>query len=112
MTHQQLIDRYTYEAEWSSHDELYVARVAEWPSLTAHGSSSEAALEELRTVVEFAIQDCEESGAPYPLPPSLTVRTVYSASLQRQTLARLSLGIRRTRRDLAVRVDRDAYVVR
>jgi len=68
MNRQQLIERYTYVAEWSSHDELYVARVAEWPSLTAHGSSSEAALEELRSVVEYAIEDCEESGDPYPLP--------------------------------------------
>lgn len=68
MDTQELVYCYSYVAEWSEDDRLYVARVAEWPSLTAHGSTTEAAVEELRTVVEFAIEDCEESGDPYPLP--------------------------------------------
>ena len=68
MDTQELVYCYSHVAEWSEDDRLYVARVAELPSLTAHGSSSQDALEALRTVVEFAIEDCEDSGDPYPFP--------------------------------------------
>ena len=68
MDTQELVYCYSYVAEWSEDDRLFVARVAEWPSLTAHGSSSKAALQELQELIRFAIEDCEECGDVYPLP--------------------------------------------
>lgn len=44
---------------WSEEDQVYIARVAEFPSLTAHGDSREDALRELQQVVNAVISEPE-----------------------------------------------------
>ena len=45
-----------------------IARVAEFPSLAAHGETQEEALREIKDVVGFVLNDLTESGEPLPEP--------------------------------------------
>jgi predicted HicB family RNase H-like nuclease len=63
---------------WSPEDEAFIGRVLEFPSLAAHGDSQEDALREIRSVVEYALEDLEESGEPAPEPLS---KRPYSGTL-------------------------------
>jgi predicted RNase H-like HicB family nuclease len=63
-----LVEQYLYNIGWSEEDEAFVARVAEFPSLAAHGETQEEALRELKNVVEFVIEDLAESKEPIPEP--------------------------------------------
>jgi predicted RNase H-like HicB family nuclease len=53
---------------WSDEDDAFIARVAEFPSLAAHGETQEEALREIKNVVEFALKDLTESKEPIPEP--------------------------------------------
>ena len=59
---------YLYSCVWSDEDQVYVARVREFPSLSAHGDSKEAALDGLKTLVEFVVEEMLEEGGPVPEP--------------------------------------------
>ena len=61
-------DHYLYTVGWSEDDEAYVARVAEFPSLAAHGDSQEAALRSLQQVVKAVLRDMSTSNEPIPQP--------------------------------------------
>ena len=61
-------EHYLYSVGWSEADEAFVARVAEFPSLAAHGDTQEEALSEIKTVVGFVLKDLKESGEPVPEP--------------------------------------------
>jgi predicted HicB family RNase H-like nuclease len=61
-------DKYCYTVAWSQEDECYIARVAELPSLAAHGDTQEDALQEVSRLVAYVVQDLEESGEPVPEP--------------------------------------------
>lgn len=61
-------EQYLYSVGWSEADEAFVARVAEFPSLAAHGETQEAALREIKSVVEYVLNDLRESGEPLPEP--------------------------------------------
>lgn len=64
-------DHYQYQVTWSPEDEAYIARVTEFKGLAAHSEeSSEDALRELKSVVEFCIQDLKAEGEPVPEPLS------------------------------------------
>lgn len=65
------IEKYSYQVAWSEEDEAYVARVLEFPSLAAHGDSLEAALRELKSVVEVVCEELREEEAVVPEPLSL-----------------------------------------
>lgn len=69
---------YLYSVVWSPEDEAFIGRVLEFPSLAAHGDSQEDALREIRSVVEYALEDLEESGEPAPEPLS---KRPYSGTL-------------------------------
>lgn len=58
--------QYTYEAMWSAEERVFIARVAEFPSLTAHGTSRGSSLRALRRVVDAVVKDLVESGAEVP----------------------------------------------
>lgn len=60
--------RYLYSVGWSELDRVFVARVAEFSSLSAHGDSQEAALREIKFVVEAVIEDLQQAGEPIPEP--------------------------------------------
>lgn len=61
-------DHYLYSVGWSEKDNAFVARVAEFPSLAAHGKTQEKALREIRLVVEEVVNDLSHSNAPVPEP--------------------------------------------
>ena len=64
------VERYTYTVAWSDEDEVFVARVAEFPSLAAHGKTAAAALREIQLVVGAVIDDMLGSKEPVPAPLS------------------------------------------
>lgn len=61
-------DKYTYRIEWSNDDQLHIARCLEFPSLAAHGETSEKALKEIESVVTESIRWIEEDGGVVPEP--------------------------------------------
>lgn len=61
-------EHYLYTVGWSEDDEAYVARVAEFPSLAAHGDSQEAALRSVQQVVKAVLKDMTGSKEPIPQP--------------------------------------------
>ena len=61
-------EHFLYTVGWSDDDETYVARVAEFPSLAAHGDSQEAALRSLQQVVRAVLKDMVRSKEPIPQP--------------------------------------------
>lgn len=63
--------KYTYRVEWDEEDQICVARCLEFPSLAAHGPDDEAALHNLKLVVEDVLADLQSSGEPIPEPLSL-----------------------------------------
>ncbi|HEY0048964.1 MAG TPA: type II toxin-antitoxin system HicB family antitoxin [Pyrinomonadaceae bacterium] len=62
------VEQYLYTVGWSDEDEAFVARVAEFPSLAAHGETLEETLKEIKDVVEFVLKDLNESNEPVPEP--------------------------------------------
>lgn len=61
---------YLFSIVWSDEDDAFVARVLEFPSLAAHGPTSEDALGEIRTLVEDVLDELIEGGEPLPEPLS------------------------------------------
>ncbi len=59
---------YTYEAVWSPEDRAFIARVAEFPSLAAHGNSRGGSLRALRSVVDSVVKNLAASGEGIPPP--------------------------------------------
>ena len=62
------VDRYEYRVTWSEEDEVFVARVTEFPSLAAHGDDEARALREIKTVVCFVLKDIASEGGAIPEP--------------------------------------------
>jgi predicted RNase H-like HicB family nuclease len=61
-------ENYLYTVGWSEDDEAYVARVAEFPSLAAHGNTQEAALRTVQQVVRAVLKAMTGSKEPIPQP--------------------------------------------
>jgi predicted HicB family RNase H-like nuclease len=61
-------EEYQYSVGWSEEDEAYIGRVAELPSLAAHGDSQARALEEITEVVRAVLEDLIEEGEAIPEP--------------------------------------------
>jgi predicted RNase H-like HicB family nuclease len=62
------IKKYTYLIMWSQEDDSYIARCAEFPSLSAHGKTKESALIEIERVVGESIEWLKEENDVIPLP--------------------------------------------
>lgn len=62
------ISKYTYRIEWSEEDQSHIARCLEFPSLSAHGDTVEAALREIEFVVKETIDWLRDEGEPIPEP--------------------------------------------
>ena len=62
------IKKYTYFIMWSQEDNAYIARCAEFPSLSAHGETTEKALAEIVSVVGASIEWMREDNEIIPLP--------------------------------------------
>lgn len=63
-----MTDKYTYRIEWSDEDEGYIGRCLEFPLLSSQEKTPEAALKEIRTVVEASAKWMEEEGQELPEP--------------------------------------------
>ena len=61
-------EHYLYSVNWSEADAAFVARVAEFPSLAAHGDTQKEALREIKTVIGFVLNDLKESDETLPEP--------------------------------------------
>ena len=61
-------EHFLYTVGWSEDDEAYVARVAEFPSLAAHGRAPEAAVLSLQRVVKAVLKDLGASKEAIPQP--------------------------------------------
>lgn len=59
---------YCYTIGWSETDQAYIARVAEFPSLAAHGRTQVIALRQIRLVVAAVLEELHRSGEPIPEP--------------------------------------------
>jgi predicted HicB family RNase H-like nuclease len=59
---------YYYSVAWSEEDEAFIGRVAEFPSLAAHGPTLQKGLRETIAVVEGTLEDLGESGETMPVP--------------------------------------------
>ena len=49
-------------------DHAFVARIAEFPSLSAHGSTQRKALQQIQSVLISVLKDLKKSGEPIPEP--------------------------------------------
>ena len=63
-----MAEGYLYTVGWSEDGEAYVAQVAEFPSLAAHGDSEEAALRSLQQVVKSVLKEMAISNQSTPHP--------------------------------------------
>ncbi len=61
-------DEYHYLVGWSDEDQAFIGRVAEFDSLAAHGRTLEAALREIKVVVQAVLHDLSASGEAIPQP--------------------------------------------
>lgn len=62
------VDKYTYKVGWSEEDSSHVARCLEFPSLAAHGKTSEEALKEIMKVVAATLSWMIAEKEPIPEP--------------------------------------------
>jgi predicted HicB family RNase H-like nuclease len=67
----KMVDKYSYSVTWSPDDEVFVAWVAEFPSLAAHGDTHDEALAEIKAVVAAVVDDLQANGEHVPEPFSL-----------------------------------------
>ena len=63
-----MIDKYSYTLTWSEEDQAYLGHIAEFPSLSAHGETLEEALQAIKTLVGYVVEELEQSGEPIPEP--------------------------------------------
>ena len=61
---------YQFSSTWTEEDQVFVAKVLEFPSFSAHGDSPQEAISELQQVIKFVIEDLEEEGVSIPEPLS------------------------------------------
>ena len=59
---------YSYRIVWSDEDQSYLGRCLELPSLLAHGPTEEAALKEIKIVVDATIKWMKAEGEKLPQP--------------------------------------------
>ena len=55
-------------------DECYIARVVEWPTISAHGDTREEAARQIQLALEAALEVAEETG--FPIPPAAELADV------------------------------------
>lgn len=52
-------------------DECYIARVVEWPTISAHGDTPAEAARQIQLALEGALEVAGETGFPIPAPAAL-----------------------------------------
>ena len=64
----QNVEQYLYSVGWSDDDDAFIAHVAEFPLLAAHGETQEKALIEIKEVVKFVMADLKRGKEFVPEP--------------------------------------------
>ena len=67
----EVVNKYTYRIEWSEEDQVYIGRCLEFPGLSAHGTTNEKALKEIKFVIAEAINWLREDKKDVPEPLGL-----------------------------------------
>ncbi len=67
----EALSKYTYRAEWSEEDDVFIARTLEVPSVLAHADTPEGAIKELKVALSLALDSMIEDGEQIPEPISL-----------------------------------------
>jgi predicted RNase H-like HicB family nuclease len=70
-----IAEKYTYRVEWSAENNAHIAGCIEFPSLFAHGKTTQEALLEIEKVVTETIKWMKEDGEEIPEPIGLKVYT-------------------------------------
>jgi predicted HicB family RNase H-like nuclease len=96
------MERYSYNVFWSDDDDGYIAVSPEFPRLSGFGKTAEAALAELRGVLEEAVEQYKEEGWPLPVPQTQgehsgqfrvrVAKSLHSALAQRAELEGISMN--------------------
>lgn len=66
----KMIDKYLYKVYWNQEDNIYVAKICEFPSLSAHGETHEKALLELKMLIAHIVEDLKKEKEEIPTPIS------------------------------------------
>ena len=64
----EFVAKYSYNIEYDKEENLYIGRCAELPSLAAHGSTGEDALQEIKTAALGALKWMNQEGEAAPEP--------------------------------------------
>lgn len=67
----EFVNKYSYRAEWSEKDGVYIARALEVPSILAHASTAEDAIKEVKVPLVLALEFMLEDGQKLPEPIAL-----------------------------------------
>lgn len=67
----EFVNKYSYNIEFDSDDNTYIARCAELSGLAAHGKTQEEALREIKIAVTGTLEWIQEEGKELPEPFSL-----------------------------------------
>jgi predicted RNase H-like HicB family nuclease len=71
MKKNNIAEKFTYRVEWSSEDNVHIARCLEFPTLLAHGNTAGEALVEIESVVGATIKWMKEENELIPEPLGL-----------------------------------------
>lgn len=61
---------YDYSVQWSEEDQVFLCKVNEFPSLATHGDDHASALEQMRELLSFVLEDLTHGGEKIPEPLS------------------------------------------
>ncbi|MFA5519257.1 MAG: type II toxin-antitoxin system HicB family antitoxin [Spirochaetota bacterium] len=78
---------YTYKTEWYPEDNCYIARVLEFPSLSAFGETRSEAEAELDTVIEDVLKWMAEKKDKIILKPIRKVREGWDEAFKKMKIA-------------------------
>ncbi|MFZ4402950.1 MAG: type II toxin-antitoxin system HicB family antitoxin [Pseudobdellovibrionaceae bacterium] len=67
----EFLKKYSYRAEWSEEDDVYIARALEIPSILAHAKTPEDAIKEVKTPLAMALEVMLEENQVLPEPIAL-----------------------------------------
>jgi predicted RNase H-like HicB family nuclease len=67
----EYLNKYSYRAEWSEEDGVFIAKAIEVPSILAHAETPEDAIKEVKVPLAIALEALCEDGESLPEPISL-----------------------------------------
>ena len=65
---------YPIEVFWSDEDQIWIANIPDLPLCTGHGSTPQAAVEEVEVAVEAWLDAARTEGRSVPVPSPKTIR--------------------------------------